>query len=45
MKLYEIFNNFKRRKAMEENEIINNEIELTPEMKEELSNGKEEGEE
>lgn len=30
---------------MEENEIIENEIELTPEMKEELSNGKEEGEE
>lgn len=29
---------------MEENEIIDNEIEITPEMKEELSNGKEEGE-
>ncbi len=30
---------------MEENEIIDGEIELTPEMKKELSNGKEEGEE
>lgn len=30
---------------MEENEVIDGEIELTPEMKEELSNGKEEGEE
>lgn len=45
MKIYEIFKNLKRRKPMEENEIIENEIELTPEMKEELSNGKEEGEE
>ena len=45
MKIYEIFKNFKRRKTMEENEIIDNEIEITPEMKEELSNGKEEEEE
>ena len=45
MKIYEIFKNFKRRKTMEENEIIDNEIEITPEMKEELSNGKEAGEE
>ena len=45
MKIYEIFKSFKRRKTMEENEIIDNEIEITPEMKEELSNGKEEGEE
>lgn len=29
---------------MEENEILGNEIEITPEMKEELSNNKEEGE-
>lgn len=30
---------------MEENKIIDEEIEMTPEMEEELSNGKEEGEE
>ena len=40
MKLYEIFKNLKRRNDMEENEIIDNEIELTPEMKEELSNNR-----
>ena len=40
MKIYEIFKNLKRRNDMEENEIIDNEIELTPEMKEELSNNR-----
>ncbi len=30
---------------MGENEVLDGEIELTPEMKEELTNGKEEGEE
>ncbi len=30
---------------MEENKILDGEIELTPEMEKELSNGKEEGEE
>lgn len=40
MKIYEIFKNFKRRNDMEENEIIDDEIELTPEMKEELSNNR-----
>lgn len=40
MKLYEIFKKSKRRNDMEENEIIDNEIELTPEMKEELSNNR-----
>lgn len=40
MKIYEIFKKSKRRNDMEENEIIDNEIELTPEMKEELSNNR-----
>jgi hypothetical protein len=40
MKIYEIFKKLKRRNVMEENEIIENEIELTPEMKEELSNNR-----
>lgn len=41
MSLYEIFNKLKGRKTiMEENEIIDNEIELTPEMKEELSDNR-----
>lgn len=40
MKIYEIFKKSKRRNDMEENEIIDNEIEITPEMKEELSNNR-----
>lgn len=40
MKIYEIFKKSKRRNDMEENEVIDNEIEITPEMKEELSNNR-----
>lgn len=45
MNLYEIFKKIKGGNKMEENEIIDNEIEMTPEMKEELSNNKGEDEE